>query len=102
MGFIGAAKSGQSRRAAVSPRRSAVNHSIQPLFLTVSPLYRLAGPDGVDLVNTFGDKPATLTIGAGAGAGHLEAPDGPGPARVPSWTAAGDAFGPATRNWCSG
>jgi FKBP-type peptidyl-prolyl cis-trans isomerase SlpA len=27
--------------------------------------YRLAGPDGLDLVNTFGAQPATLSIGSG-------------------------------------
>jgi FKBP-type peptidyl-prolyl cis-trans isomerase SlpA len=32
-------------------------------FLTLH--YRLAGPDGADLVNTFNDKPATLSIGSG-------------------------------------
>jgi FKBP-type peptidyl-prolyl cis-trans isomerase SlpA len=28
--------------------------------------YRLAGPDGVAIVNTFGDKPATFSLGSGA------------------------------------
>ena len=32
-------------------------------FLTLH--YRLSGPDGADLVNTFHDKPATLSIGSG-------------------------------------
>ncbi len=32
-------------------------------FLTLH--YRLAGPDGVDIINTFGGKPATLSCGAG-------------------------------------
>ena len=32
-------------------------------FLTLH--YRLSGPDGADLVNTFNDKPATLSIGSG-------------------------------------
>jgi FKBP-type peptidyl-prolyl cis-trans isomerase SlpA len=32
-------------------------------FLTLH--YRLCGPDGDDLVNTFNDKPATLSMGAG-------------------------------------
>lgn len=32
-------------------------------FLTLN--YRLIGPDGTDLVNTFTDKPATLTMGLG-------------------------------------
>jgi FKBP-type peptidyl-prolyl cis-trans isomerase SlpA len=38
-------------------------HRIQPgSFLTLH--YRLAGPDG-DIINTFKDKPATLTLGTG-------------------------------------
>jgi hypothetical protein len=43
---------------------------IQPgSFLTLH--YRLRGPDGADVVNTFADKPATLSLGTGpAGAGH--------------------------------
>jgi FKBP-type peptidyl-prolyl cis-trans isomerase SlpA len=32
-------------------------------FLTLH--YRLAGPDGTDVINTFGAKPATLSVGAG-------------------------------------
>jgi FKBP-type peptidyl-prolyl cis-trans isomerase SlpA len=32
-------------------------------FLTLH--YRMAGPDGVDIINTFGGKPATLSLGAG-------------------------------------
>ena len=32
-------------------------------FLTLH--YRLAGPDGVDVINTFDDKPATLSLGTG-------------------------------------
>ena len=41
-------------------------------FLTLH--YRLAGPDGADLVNTFADKlPATLTLGAGELAPAIEA-----------------------------
>jgi FKBP-type peptidyl-prolyl cis-trans isomerase SlpA len=32
-------------------------------FLTLH--YRLAGPDGTNLVNTFDDKPATLSMGSG-------------------------------------
>lgn len=39
-------------------------------FLTLH--YRLAGPDGAELVNTFGGKPATLSIGAGQLAPALE------------------------------
>ncbi len=44
---------------------------IQPgSFLTLH--YRLAGPDGADVVNTFGGKPATLSLGAGQLAPALE------------------------------
>ena len=39
-------------------------------FLTLH--YRLAGPGGVDVVNTFGDKPATLSLGMGQLAPALE------------------------------
>ena len=35
--------------------------------------YRLAGPDGNDLINTFDDKPATLSLGAGQLAPAIEA-----------------------------
>ena len=40
-------------------------------FLTLH--YRLAGPDGQDVVNTFADKPATLSLGAGQLAPAIEA-----------------------------
>ncbi len=39
-------------------------------FLTLH--YRLAGPDGADIVNTFTDKPATLSIGGGALSSPME------------------------------
>ena len=32
-------------------------------FLTLH--YRMAGPDGVNIINTFGNKPATLSLGTG-------------------------------------
>jgi FKBP-type peptidyl-prolyl cis-trans isomerase SlpA len=35
--------------------------------------YRLAGPDGKDIVNTFADQPATLTLGSGELAPAIEA-----------------------------
>jgi len=45
---------------------------VQPgSFLTLH--YRLAGPDGADVVNTFADKPATLSLGAGQLAPAIEA-----------------------------
>lgn len=40
-------------------------------FLTLH--YRLAGPDGGDLINTFADKPATLSLGTGELAPAIEA-----------------------------
>ena len=40
-------------------------------FLTLH--YRLAGPDGADIVNTFADKPATLSLGSGQLAPAIEA-----------------------------
>jgi FKBP-type peptidyl-prolyl cis-trans isomerase SlpA len=37
---------------------------VQPgSFLTLH--YRMAGPDGKDIISTFGGKPATLSLGAG-------------------------------------
>ena len=46
--------------------------TVQPgSFLTLH--YRLAGPDGADLVNTFNDKPATLSLGSGQLAPAIEA-----------------------------
>ena len=45
---------------------------VQPAsFLTLH--YRLAGPDGVDVVSTFGASPATLALGTGQLAPALEA-----------------------------
>lgn len=44
---------------------------VQPgSFLTLH--YRLCAPDGTDVVNTFGDKPATLSLGAGQLAPAIE------------------------------
>ena len=48
-----------------------VNHVQPGSFLTLH--YRLAGPDGADVVNTFDDKPATLSLGAGQLAPAIEA-----------------------------
>ena len=45
--------------------------TVQPgSFLTLH--YRLAGPDGADVVNTFADKPATLSLGTGQLAPAIE------------------------------
>lgn len=68
---------------------------VQPgSFLTLH--YRLAGPDGADIVNTFNEKPATLSIGSGELAPAIEArlmglEEGQ---RVTLELAAGEAFGP--------
>jgi FKBP-type peptidyl-prolyl cis-trans isomerase SlpA len=40
-------------------------------FLTLH--YRLAGPDGTDVINTFAEKPATLSLGIGQLAPAMEA-----------------------------
>ncbi|HJW12709.1 MAG TPA: FKBP-type peptidyl-prolyl cis-trans isomerase [Albitalea sp.] len=46
-------------------------NSVQPgSFLTLH--YRLAGPDGTDIVNTFGEAPATLSLGTGELAPAME------------------------------
>lgn len=46
-------------------------NTVQPgSFLTLH--YRLTGPDGVDYINTFGAKPATLSLGAGQLAPAME------------------------------
>lgn len=69
-------------------------NTVQPgSFLTLH--YRLAGPDGTDVVSTFADKPATLTLGAGQLAPAIEAllvglPEG---ARREFELPAGAAFG---------
>lgn len=62
-------------------------------FLTLH--YRLAGPDGTDIVNTFNDKPATLSLGTGELAPAIEArliglEEG---VRTTFELAAGEAFG---------
>jgi FKBP-type peptidyl-prolyl cis-trans isomerase SlpA len=48
-----------------------LNHVQAGSFLTLH--YRLSGPDGADLVNTFDDKPATLSLGTGELAPAVEA-----------------------------
>ena len=68
--------------------------AVQPgSFLTLH--YRLAGPDGADVVNTFGALPATLSLGTGELASAMEArliglPEG---AKQSFSLAAGEAFG---------
>ena len=69
-------------------------NSVQPgSFLTLH--YRLAGPDGADIINTFNDKPATLSLGTGELAPAMEArllglAEG---TRTSFELAAGEAFG---------
>jgi FKBP-type peptidyl-prolyl cis-trans isomerase SlpA len=70
-----------------------VNHVQPGSFLTLH--YRLAGPDGADLINTFDDKPATLSLGTGELAPAMEArllglPEG---TRQSFELAPGEAFG---------
>ncbi|MEX8519591.1 MAG: hypothetical protein RLY71_4144 [Pseudomonadota bacterium] len=68
---------------------------VQPgSFLTLH--YRLAGPDGADIVNTFNDKPATLSLGTGELSPAIEArliglEEG---TRTTVELPAGEAFGP--------
>jgi len=51
--------------------RSSLVNCVQPgSFLTLH--YRLRGPDGTVVVNTFDDKPATLSLGAGQLAPAME------------------------------
>jgi len=70
-----------------------LNSVIAGSFLTLH--YRLAGPDGADIINTFSDKAATLSLGTGELAPAMEArliglPEG---ARATFELAAGEAFG---------
>lgn len=54
----------------MTPPATLLN-TVQPgSFLTLH--YRLAGPDGADVVNTFNDQPATLSLGAGQLAPAIE------------------------------
>lgn len=79
--------------------------SVEPgSFLTLH--YRLSGEDGRDLVNTFEDKPATLSLGSGQLSDALEArliglPEG---ARTVFELPPGEAFGgrdPQRLRWIS-
>ena len=77
---------------------SAVPSVVPPLvqpgsFLTLH--YRMAGPDGADIINTFQGKPATLSLGNGELSPALEQrllglPEG---TRATFALAAGEAFG---------
>jgi len=48
-----------------------LNHVRPGSFLTLH--YRLAGPEGDDIVNTFAERPATLSLGTGELAPAMEA-----------------------------
>jgi len=70
-----------------------LNSVIPGSFLTLH--YRLAGPDGADIINTFADKAATLSLGTGELAPAMEArligmAEG---TRATFELAAGEAFG---------
>ena len=53
------------------PTAFSLVNTVQPgSFLTLH--YRLAGPDGADVVNTFADRPATLSLGSGQLAPAIE------------------------------
>jgi FKBP-type peptidyl-prolyl cis-trans isomerase SlpA len=53
------------------PYPAALVNLVEPgSFLTLH--YRLSGPDGQDVVNTFADKPATLSLGTGQLAPAIE------------------------------
>ena len=55
--------SGISRVPKIAPMSEIASSTVQPgSFLTLH--YRLSGPQG-DVINTFGGKPATLTLGTG-------------------------------------
>ena len=70
-------------------------NAVQPgSFLTLH--YRLAGPDGADIINTFNEKPATLSLGTGELAPAMESrllglAEG---TRTVFELAPGEAFGP--------
>lgn len=62
---------GRTRRAAEPPVPNTEPPRVAPgSFLTLH--YRLAGPDGRAVVDTFVDKPATLSLGTGQLAPALE------------------------------
>ncbi len=70
-----------------------MNSVLAGSFLTLH--YRLAGSDGADIINTFSDKAATLSLGTGELAPAMEArliglPEG---TRATFELAAGEAFG---------
>ncbi len=80
--------------SSLSPSQATVTAIQSGSFLTLH--YRLAGPDGAAVVDTFDGQPATLSLGNGELAPAMEArliglPEG---ARQSFDLAAGEAFGP--------
>jgi FKBP-type peptidyl-prolyl cis-trans isomerase SlpA len=74
-------------------KHAPLNHVQAGSFLTLH--YRLTGPDGANVINTFGDQPATLSLGTGELAPAMEArllglAEG---TRTAFELAAGEAFG---------
>ena len=70
-----------------------MNTILEGSFLTLH--YRLAGPDGADVINTFSGQPATLSLGAGQLSPAIEQrliglPEG---ARAQFDLGAGEAYG---------
>src|ERR1700744_6778711 len=72
------ARAGRRVQCRAVPRRPCLPNClifvniVQPdSFLTLH--YRLSGPDGAEVVSTFDDKPATLSLGAGQLAPAIEA-----------------------------
>lgn len=71
-GKIDGPSMGRQAPAPAAPNPGFPVNLVQPSsFLTLH--YRLAGPDGADVVTTFGDKPATLSMGTGQLAPAMEA-----------------------------
>ena len=68
---MSAAARAPARKIAPSLSMGSPVNPVQPgSFLTLH--YRLAGPDGADIINTFADKPATLSLGTGELAPAME------------------------------
>ena len=71
MGRFGARRAPPRKiEPSLSNRASALNPVQRGSFLTLH--YRLSGPDGADIINTFDDKPATLSLGSGELAPAME------------------------------
>ena len=91
----------KSHRFMTSPTSQPIVRVTPGAFLTLH--YRLTGPQG-DIINTFEDKPATLSLGSGELSPALEQhlmglAEG---ARTSFQLAEGEAFGPRNPDMCSG